>query len=221
MRILHLRTAAIVVAAGIGLGGCVAPLGYGSGVSVGYGNQGYYDPYYDSYGYGGYGYGYGGYGYSPYGYRSAYGYSPYWGWNDGYYYPGTGYHVYDRYRRPRVMTDAERQYWTERASSTDRSRTGKLLDNWADFSKGGQTASQGTQSTQSTRTTRAVRGSDPTFGNRQAERRALRVERSSRALAEPRQSTRSERRLEARSSSSESRGGGRAAVRESAAEQPE
>lgn len=193
MRIPRFRTLAVVLVAGIGLGGCVAPLGYGSGVSVGYGNQGYYDPYYDSYGYGGYGgYGYGGgYGYSPYGYRSAYGYSPYWGWNDGFYYPGTGYYVYDRYRRPRVMTDAERQYWTQRATSTDRSKTGKLLDNWADFSTGGQTTTS-----QTTQSTRVVGDSRSSVRDRRAERRALRVERSSRPMAERDESTRIERRIE-------------------------
>ena len=215
MRIVNLRTAAIILVAGIGLGGCAAPFGYGSGVSVGYGNQGYYDPYYDSYGYGGYGSPYG-YGYSPYGYRSAYGHSPYWGWNDGFYYPGTGYYVYDRYRRPRVWTDAERQYWAERASSPNRTTTGKLLDNWADFSNGGQGA-QGAQGSRSTQTTRAVRSGDSTFQDRQAVRRAMRVERSSRALAEPRQATRSERRVERSSEPARSS----RTSRESAAEQPE
>ncbi|HEU4705064.1 MAG TPA: hypothetical protein VFS45_05095 [Sphingomicrobium sp.] len=208
------RTLAIVIAAGIGLGGCAAPFGYGSGVSVGYGNQGYYDPYYDRYGYGSpYGYGY-----SPYGYRPAYGYAPYWGWNDGYYYPGTGYYVYDRYRRPRVWTDAERQYWTERASSSNRTTTGRLLDNWADFSSGGQAVSKTSRSTQ---TSSAVTSGDSTFQDRRAVRRAMRVERSNRTVGEPRQSTRSERRIEARSSSSEWTGGRRATVRESEAVQPE
>ncbi|HEU5286639.1 MAG TPA: hypothetical protein VFU20_09075 [Sphingomicrobium sp.] len=188
MRILNLRTAAIVLAAGAGLGGCAtySPFGYGSGVSVSYGDRGYYDPYYGGYGYG--------HGYSPYGYRSAYGYSPYWGWNNGYYYPGTGYYVYDRYRRPRVWTDAERQYWTERANSPGTTTTRRLLDNWADFSNGGQT-------TQSTQTTRSVRESDSSFGDRRAARRAQRIERATRPTAEREQSTRIERRIErARSS---------------------
>ena len=51
--------------------------------SIGY-SSGYYDRRY-----GGYGYGYG---------------SPYYGWYDNYYYPGTGYYVYDTYRRPHAMT---------------------------------------------------------------------------------------------------------------------
>ena len=52
-------------------------------------------------GYGGYGYGspyYGGYGYG----------SPYYGWYDDYYYPGTGYYVYDSYRRPHAVTTTQR-----------------------------------------------------------------------------------------------------------------
>ena len=184
MRALNLRTAAIALVAGIGLGGCATPFG---GVSVGYGDRGYYDPYYGGYGYGYSPYGYSRYGYSPYGYSRygyspyGYGYSPYWGWNNGYYYPGTGYYVYDRYRRPRVWTDAERQYWTERANSSGTTTTRRLLDNWADFSSGGQTGSQTTQTTR-------VRDSEPIFRDRQAARRAVRVERD--------QSSRMERRIE-------------------------
>lgn len=170
MRIPSFRTAAIVLAAGIGLGGCAySPFGYGSGVSVGYGNNGYYDPYYG--GYSGYGYG------SPYGYGSGYGYAPYYGWNNGYYYPGSGYYVYDRYRRPRVWTEAERQYWAERASRPGTTLTRKLLDNWAGFSQGGQAT------TQTTQTTRAVRSSGG---------RTIRVQRSTDSDASPIR-TRSER----------------------------
>src|SRR5687767_10969769 len=98
-----LRAAALTVAAAIGLSACTTPYGYGySGVSVGYGSG--YSPYY------GYGYGYPRYGYS----RLGYGYSPYWGWYDSFYYPGTGYYVYDRYRRPHRWSDSHRRYWTDR-----------------------------------------------------------------------------------------------------------
>ena len=64
------------------------------------------------YGYGaGYGAGYPGYGYGA-GYPGyGYGYAPYWGWYDDFYYPGTGYYVYDSYRRPHRWTDAQRRYW--------------------------------------------------------------------------------------------------------------
>jgi hypothetical protein len=180
MRISSLRPVAIVLAAGIGLGGCASysPYGYGSGVSVGYGNAGYGDPYYD--GYSGYGYG-SPYGYGAgYGYGSGYGYAPYYGWNNGYYYPGTGYYVYDSYRRPRVWTEAERQYWAERASRPGTTTTRKLLDNWVGFSQGGQA---GAQSPQSTQTTRAVRGSGG---------RTIRVQRSPDSDSSPIR-TRSER----------------------------
>jgi len=99
MRVLSLRTSAALVAAAVGLGGCAySPYG-GLGVGVGYGNAGYYDPYYDPYDSGRYGYG---------------GYSPYYGWYDGYYYPGTGYYVYDRYRNPYYWSDAQRRYWEDR-----------------------------------------------------------------------------------------------------------
>jgi hypothetical protein len=116
-----LRAAALAAAAVIGLSGC-AYNGLHSGVSVGIGNGGYYDPYY-----GGYGYrtGYSGYGY---------GYDPYWGWNDGYYYPGTGYYVYDRYRRAYPWTDAQRRYWTEKRTRTLAEGFRRVAtDNWEDF----------------------------------------------------------------------------------------
>ena len=151
MRIPRLRSVAIILAAGTALGGCAtySPFGYGSGVSVSYGNRGYYDPYY------------GGsrYGYSPYGYGMGYGYgySPYYGWHNGFYYPGSGYYVYDRYRRPRILTDAERRYWAERASQPGTTVTRRLLENWSDFSNGGQTGTQTTRSTQSVDSDRTVR----------------------------------------------------------------
>lgn len=129
MRALNLRTATVALVAGLGLGGCAyGPYG-GLGVGVGYGNagygSGYCDPYYDrycsSYGYSSYG--------SPYGY-SPYGYSPY-GWYDGYYYPGSGYYVYDSYRRPYRWSDAQRRYWQERA----RRYGGTPTTEWGDFDR--------------------------------------------------------------------------------------
>ncbi len=178
MRISSIRTVAIVLAAGIGLSGCASynPYGYGSGVSVGYGNGGYYDPYYSGYGSR---YGYGGYG-SPYGY--GYGYAPYYGWNNGYYYPGTGYYVYDYNRRPRIWTEAERRYWQERASRPGTTTTRKLLDNWAGFSQGEQAGAQATQSTRTVRSTgartlRVQRNSDSTRSQRRSERAAERASR--------------------------------------------
>lgn len=119
-----LRTAALALAAAVGLSACTSPYGHG-GVSVGYGSG--YGPY------AGYGYGYPGYGYS----RLGYGYSPYWGWHDSFYYPGTGFYVYDIYRRPYRWTDAQRRYWAirrERALSSGGTQA-IIRDNWADFDR--------------------------------------------------------------------------------------
>ena len=123
---MRTRLAILALAAGVSLGGCAyggLGMGYGSGGYGPYGSYGY-DPYYGgngiSYGirYGNNGYGYSPYGYSPYG---GYG-MPYYGWNNGYYYPGTGYYVYDSDRRPRVWSDAEKAYWTERLQQSLNSR---------------------------------------------------------------------------------------------------
>jgi hypothetical protein len=34
------------------------------------------------------------------------------GWYSGYYYPGTGVYVYDRWGRSRLWRDHERAFWT-------------------------------------------------------------------------------------------------------------
>ena len=125
-----LRTAALTVAAAIGLSACATPYGYG-GVSVGSGygygsgyGSGYYDPYYGS-----------GYGYDS-GYNDPrYSRSSYYGWNDGFYYPGTGYYVYDSYRRPHRWTDRQRTYWQQRqqAYRSSGTTTRQISDNWSDF----------------------------------------------------------------------------------------
>jgi hypothetical protein len=129
MRVLSLRTAAVLLVAGVGLGGCAyGPYG-GLGVGIGYGD-GYYDPYYG--------------GYSPYGYYGsrygAYG-APYWGWYDNYYYPGTGYYVYDRYRNPYYWSDSQRRYWERRRQAYNRgdSPTNRIVQQWGDFQNGGRT----------------------------------------------------------------------------------
>lgn len=141
---MRARIAILIAAAGLSLGGCAYN---GFGLGVGYGNDLYgygygpyggygYDPYY-GYGYGsgiGYGFGYG----SPYG--SYYG-SPYWGWNNGFYYPGTGIYVYDPNRRRRVMTDAERQYWKDKfaryRAGTSSTATTRVVpqENWSGFKR--------------------------------------------------------------------------------------
>lgn len=130
-----IRTAALAAAALVGLSACTSPYGY-SGVSMGVGNAGYYDPYYGGYGYGyDAGYGYGGYGYP--GYNLAY--APYWGWNDGFYYPGTGYYVYDHHHHRHHWTDAQRRYWQARrdraVASGTTSQPVVIRDNWRDFTR--------------------------------------------------------------------------------------
>jgi hypothetical protein len=127
MSVLNLKTAALAIAAGVGLSGCAyGPYG-GVGVGVGYGNGYGYDPYYGG---GYYGAGYGDYGY-------GYG-QPYYGWYNGYYYPGTGYYVYDRYRRPHRWSDTQRRYWEWRrhGAQTSSRGTGRILENWVDFQNG-------------------------------------------------------------------------------------
>ena len=125
-----IRTAVLTAVAAIGLSACMSPYGYG-GVGVGYGN-GYYD-------------GYGGYPSYGAGYGSGYGYEPYWGWYDGYYYPGTGYYVYDRYRRPHRW-DRYRDYWERRReNATSSSEFRRQMEarrdqldqqNWSGFEQG-------------------------------------------------------------------------------------
>jgi hypothetical protein len=98
MSLIRLRTAAILLAAGLGLSACAYDRGYGyGGLSVGYG--GYCDPYYDDC-YSGYGYG----GYS----------DPWWGWYGDYYYPGIGIYVFDRSGRRYRWNDDHRRYWEGR-----------------------------------------------------------------------------------------------------------
>lgn len=100
MSLNRLRTAALVLAAGLGLTACSHYGGYGyGGLSVGYGG-GYCDPYYYDC-YSGYG-GYGGY------------YDPWYGWYGNYYYPGIGIYVFDRLGRRHRWNDDHRRYWEGR-----------------------------------------------------------------------------------------------------------
>jgi len=185
-----LRTAALAAAAMIGLSGC-AYNGLYSGVSVGLGNSGYYDPYYGS-GYG-YGAGYPGYGY-------GYGFDPYWGWNDGFYYPGTGYYVYDTYRRPFRWTDAQRRYWTQRRERTLASGFRQIATNWSEFERSNVSGQQ------------IVRSVDRPVRIERSVERPARFDRSNRAMrierkaerSETQSSVRSQRRSVTQSSSSDS-----------------
>jgi hypothetical protein len=195
MYAFRLRAAAIALATGLGLAGCTTP--YGSGISLGYGNG--YDPYYaNGYGYGA-GYGYPGYGagYPGYGYGMGYpgygyGFSPYWGWYDGFYYPGTGYYVYDRDRHPHDMNDDQKSHWfklRERALATTTTRSTSqpvvIRENWSDFSRDRSTTrrvriDRNANRIESSQTTN-VEGSSPVRIERQRRERTrpVHVERSS------------------------------------------
>ena len=103
---------------GYGYGG--VSVGYSSGYSSGYG-RGYYDD--DYYGY----------------YASR----PYWGWYNNYYYPGTGYYVYDRYQRRYPWNSYQQRYWTDRQNywrgrGDVREDRRELRENWREFRQDGQ-----------------------------------------------------------------------------------
>lgn len=86
---MKLAASAALLTASLSLGGCTMDDGYGyGGVEVGYGA-----PYY-------------GYGYAPY------------GWYDGYYYPGSGYWLYDRGGSRYRWSDRQRRYWEQRREHT-------------------------------------------------------------------------------------------------------
>jgi len=131
----------LVAASAMALGGCAYDgLGLGMGYGSPYYGYGYGSPYYGGYGYGGsrisvgIGTGYGGYYGSPY--YGGYGYgSPYYGWYDNFYYPGTGYYVYDTYRRPYAMTTTQRQYWSTRSPALRTASTTRttVRPNWSAF----------------------------------------------------------------------------------------
>lgn len=111
---MRLPAAGLLLALGLGTAACTED-GYGySGVSVGYSSGGYYDD------------GYYGRGYDPY-YRA--GSRSYFGWYGDYYYPGTGYYVYDRYRRPHRWNDGQQRYWYDRG----REWRGDRRENWDNF----------------------------------------------------------------------------------------
>jgi hypothetical protein len=119
MSLRRLRLPALLLA-GLSLGACTYDnYGYGyGGIAVGYGN-GYYDPYYNDY----------------YSYYSG---NPYWGWYDGNYYPGTGFYVYDSYRRPRRWNRSQQVYWGSRQDywrgrDDWRENRRDFRENWRDF----------------------------------------------------------------------------------------
>jgi len=107
----RIRTVGLAVAAALGLAACTDGYGY-SGVSLGYGSAGYYgDPYYGG-------------GYGP---------ASYYGWHNNYYYPGTGYYVYDVNRRPVRWTSAQQRYWQGRRAAYRGQYSGR--PNWGGWER--------------------------------------------------------------------------------------
>lgn len=104
MHIPRIFAVGLIGAAALGVSACTDGYGY-SGVSLGYSSAGYYDPYY------------------------SYGPRSYFGWYGDYYYPGTGYYVYDRDRRPHRWNQGQRRYWYDRG----RSWRGERRQNWEGF----------------------------------------------------------------------------------------
>jgi len=142
----------LVAAGSLALGGCAyGGLNFGVGSDYGYGygspysGYGYQDPYYGGYGYGDYGYGYSGYG------------SPYSGWYGGYYYPGTGYYVYDSYRRPHRWSDRQQRYWSQRREQVRTSSTSSTTNRTADWSGFDRTRARSTATREQRRADRDYR----------------------------------------------------------------
>ncbi|WP_375397246.1 hypothetical protein [uncultured Sphingomonas sp.] len=107
---MKIRTIVFAAVPFLALAACSQGYGY-SDVSVGYGTAGYYGDFYDG----------------------AYG-APYYGWNSGYYYPGSGYYVYDQQRRPMRWTDGQRRYWQGRGNNWR--GQGARNEEWRGFDRG-------------------------------------------------------------------------------------
>jgi hypothetical protein len=219
----RIRAALVVLAASAGLSACTSLGPYGGvsagiGSPYGYGQYGY-DPYYSGYGYGS-PYGYAGYG-SQYGYGSGYGYDPF-GWYNGYYYPGTGYYVYDPDRNRRHITPEEQAYWENRirqhsflrglvgtkSASTGTTTTVVTKENWSGFNRRPGTATAtGSATTTGTTSPADVQQRRNVFRQQvleqQAAQQQLRSERqqAQQQLRSERQQARSER-FEARQQAS-------------------
>lgn len=116
MPLLSLKNTALILVSGVSLGACAT---YGSG----YG--------------GGYGYGNSGYGNSGYGSGISVTYTGgnYYGWNGDYYYPGSGYYVYDNYRRPYRWNNVQQRYWSDRQSQWRQHYRRAPRKNWSDFGR--------------------------------------------------------------------------------------
>lgn len=71
---------------------------------------------------------YGGYGRASYGYSDYYPRASYYGWYDGYYYPGAGYYIYDRRGHRHSWKDKHRRYWEARREYRRDRR-----ENWSEY----------------------------------------------------------------------------------------
>jgi hypothetical protein len=122
----RLRSALLVVTAGLGLSASSYNDGYGySRVTVGYGSAGYCDPYWDDCYYGGYG-------------RGHYG-DPWYGWYDDFYYPGIGIFIYDRDGRRHRWSDHHRRHWEGRRHHwRGRDWNDRRWENWGGFRRDGR-----------------------------------------------------------------------------------
>lgn len=110
MSVRRISAIGLIAALGFGTAACTDGYGY-SGVELGYSSPGYYDGgYYD----GGYGGGFA---------------SSYYGWYGDYYYPGSGYYVYDRDRRAHRWNQGQQRYWYDRG----RQYRGERRQNWQGF----------------------------------------------------------------------------------------
>lgn len=78
-------------------------------------------------------YGYGdGYG-AGFAYDAAWG-DHYWGWYGDYYYPGTGFYVYNIHHRRVRWNEAQRRYWQARHNGW-RGPRGTIRRTWRDFNR--------------------------------------------------------------------------------------
>lgn len=115
----RLRLAATLLAGTLGLSACAYGDGYGYGrASVGYGSR-YCDPYWDDC------------------YASAY--DPWYGWYGNYYYPGTGFYVFDRWGRRYRWSEDYRRYWEGRRQRWgDRNWDDRRWERWDGYRDDGR-----------------------------------------------------------------------------------
>ena len=100
-------------------------------------------------------------------YDRGYSGNSYYGWNDGYYYPGNGNYVYNRAGTRHALSRAQLRYWQARRAHLRRS---EVRENWSGY-EGNRRPAYRDQRREQRRDWRAERRVD------RAERRTERVER--------------------------------------------